>query len=128
PCLADVVPPTTHAARNGAPASRTGLSDLHAGRSHELVLNLLYRRAAPRHVSRIQTETRQHHSGRFAEMAYETCTIVLAAGEGRRLARLTGGIPKQFWRPPGERTLLEGTVDRFAPLAARTRRALVIAS
>jgi mannose-1-phosphate guanylyltransferase len=44
-------------------------------------------------------------------------TIVLAAGSGRRLARITGGIPKQFWSPPGGTTLLEQTLRRMAPLA-----------
>jgi choline kinase len=28
-------------------------------------------------------------------------TVVLAAGAGRRLAEVTGGVPKQFWRAAG---------------------------
>jgi mannose-1-phosphate guanylyltransferase len=43
--------------------------------------------------------------------------IVLAAGSGRRLARVTRGVPKQFWAPPGQPSLLEQTLARVAPLA-----------
>jgi mannose-1-phosphate guanylyltransferase len=53
-------------------------------------------------------------------------SIVLAAGLGRRLASLTGGIPKQFWAPPGQRTLLEQTLDRLQPLVPLTRTVTVI--
>src|SRR5690606_12273857 len=44
-------------------------------------------------------------------------SIVLAGGRGRRLAGVTGGIPKQFWAPPGRRPLLEETLERLAPLS-----------
>lgn len=44
-------------------------------------------------------------------------SIVLAGGAGRRLADLTGGTPKQFWRPGGGRSLLETTLERLAPLS-----------
>ena len=43
--------------------------------------------------------------------------MVLAAGAGRRLASLTGGVPKQFWRLNGGPTLLEATLSRLRPLA-----------
>ncbi len=44
-------------------------------------------------------------------------TIVLAAGAGRRLASITGGVPKQYWRPEGCQSLLESTLERLGPLA-----------
>lgn len=53
-------------------------------------------------------------------------SIVLAAGQGRRLASLTGGVPKQFWAPDGRRTLLEHTLDRLSPLVPPTRTVTVI--
>jgi mannose-1-phosphate guanylyltransferase len=53
-------------------------------------------------------------------------SIVLAAGQGRRLASLTGGVPKQFWSPDGQRTLLEHTLDRLTPLVPLSRTATVI--
>jgi mannose-1-phosphate guanylyltransferase len=43
-------------------------------------------------------------------------SVVLAGGRGTRLAAVTGGVPKQFWSPSGERSLLEDTVARLAPL------------
>jgi mannose-1-phosphate guanylyltransferase len=43
-------------------------------------------------------------------------SVVLAAGRGTRLATVTGGVPKQFWSPSGDRSLLEDTVARLAPL------------
>ena len=43
-------------------------------------------------------------------------SVVLAAGRGTRLSALTGGVPKQFWAPTGERSLLEETLERLAPL------------
>ncbi len=43
-------------------------------------------------------------------------SIVLAAGRGRRLASVTGSVPKQFWAPSGARSLLEETIHRIAPL------------
>lgn len=42
--------------------------------------------------------------------------IVLAAGQGRRLQSVTGGLPKQFWAPAGQPTLLEQTLERLRPL------------
>lgn len=53
-------------------------------------------------------------------------SLVLAAGRGRRLASLTGGVPKQFWSPDGGRTLLEQTLDRLTPLVPLTRTVTVI--
>ena len=43
-------------------------------------------------------------------------SVVLAAGRGTRLATVTGGVPKQFWSPAGDRSLLEDTIARLAPL------------
>jgi mannose-1-phosphate guanylyltransferase len=53
-------------------------------------------------------------------------TVVLAAGAGRRLAAVTGGVPKQFWRDGGRRSLLEETLDRFRPLAPAPRTVVVV--
>lgn len=53
-------------------------------------------------------------------------TVVLAAGAGRRLASVTGGVPKQFWRAAGGRSLLRQTLDRFAPLAPTSRTVVVV--
>ena len=53
-------------------------------------------------------------------------TVVLAAGAGRRLAEVTGGVPKQFWRGLSGRSLLEATVDRFSLVAPRDRTVVVI--
>lgn len=43
--------------------------------------------------------------------------IVLAAGQGRRLSPVTGGVPKQFWSPAGRPSLLENTLERLQPLS-----------
>jgi mannose-1-phosphate guanylyltransferase len=59
-------------------------------------------------------------------MAPHLWTIVLAAGAGRRLAGVTGGVPKQFWRGTHRRSLLEDTLERFAPLAPPSRTVAVI--
>jgi mannose-1-phosphate guanylyltransferase len=53
-------------------------------------------------------------------------TLVLAAGAGRRLASVTGGIPKQFWRARGTTSLLEDTLARTAPLTPRTHTLVVV--
>jgi mannose-1-phosphate guanylyltransferase len=53
-------------------------------------------------------------------------TAVLAAGAGRRLSAVTGGVPKQFWRGAHGRSLLEQTVERFRPLAPASRTIVVI--
>jgi len=53
-------------------------------------------------------------------------SIILAAGQGRRLASVTGGLPKQFWAPRGGRTLLEHTVDRMAYLSPPARMVTVV--
>jgi mannose-1-phosphate guanylyltransferase len=54
-------------------------------------------------------------------------SVVLAAGAGRRLAARTGGIPKQFWRPPGGRSLLEETLARLSPICPAERTVIVVA-
>jgi mannose-1-phosphate guanylyltransferase len=61
-------------------------------------------------------------------MAGAIWSIVLAAGQGKRLAGVTGGIPKQFWAPPGSPSLLEGTMDRLAPVVPASRTFTVIGS
>lgn len=59
-------------------------------------------------------------------MTEHVWTVVLAAGAGRRLACVTGQIPKQFWRCGGAKSLLEETTDRFAPLAPPSRTIVVV--
>ena len=51
---------------------------------------------------------------------------VLAGGSGRRLAALTGGVPKQFWRSSDRGTLLDVTLARIAPLVPSRRTVVVI--
>lgn len=47
-------------------------------------------------------------------MSTDVWTIVLAGGAGRRLASVTGGVPKQFWRPRGTMpSLLDATLERL---------------
>src|SRR4029079_9603251 len=48
-------------------------------------------------------------------MRLDAWTLVLAAGAGRRLSSVTGGGPKQFWRPQGRTSLPEDTLDRLSP-------------
>ena len=52
--------------------------------------------------------------------------LVLAAGSGRRLAGVTGAVPKQFWSADGGSTLLEDTLKRTAPLAPPERTVIVV--
>src|SRR3954464_15821074 len=52
--------------------------------------------------------------------------VVLAAGAGRRLATLTGGAPKQFWRPSGRSSLLESTLTRVSSLGAKKHTTIVV--
>lgn len=51
---------------------------------------------------------------------------VLAGGSGRRLAAITGGVPKQFCGFAGGRTLLADTLERIAPLARPARTSVVV--
>ena len=53
-------------------------------------------------------------------------SLVLAAGAGRRLASITGGVPKQYWRADDGRTLLEDTLDRLAPVCAVDQTVIVV--
>jgi mannose-1-phosphate guanylyltransferase len=53
-------------------------------------------------------------------------SIILAAGHGRRLSSLTGGVPKQFWSPRGGTTLLEDTARRMAKISPASRTVTVI--
>ena len=59
-------------------------------------------------------------------MRTELWNIVLAAGAGRRLSSITGGIPKQFWGPDAGPTLLEETLRRSARLARPDRTVIVV--
>jgi mannose-1-phosphate guanylyltransferase len=59
-------------------------------------------------------------------MPTELWTGVLAAGAGRRLSGMTGGVPKQFWRGAHGRSLLEETLLRFEPLAPPSRTVIVV--
>ena len=54
-------------------------------------------------------------------------SVVLAAGAGRRLASVTGGTPKQFWRPDGRESLVEQTLARLSPLCPAERTVTVVA-
>lgn len=61
----------------------------------------------------------------------ELWTIVLAAGEGTRLQRITQQLygeplPKQFAVLKGERSLLQETVARFEPIAPARRTVVVV--
>ena len=53
-------------------------------------------------------------------------SVVLAAGSGRRLSGITGGVPKQFWRPDDGPSLLESTLDRLAPICPPERTVIVV--
>lgn len=53
-------------------------------------------------------------------------SVVLAGGRGTRLAGVTGGVPKQFWAPPGGHSLLEDTLDRLAPLTDPLHTVIVV--
>jgi mannose-1-phosphate guanylyltransferase len=52
--------------------------------------------------------------------------VVLAGGQGRRLASVTRGVPKQYYAPRGDRTLLEETLQRLGPVVTPTRLVTVI--
>lgn len=54
-------------------------------------------------------------------------SVVLAAGRGKRLASVTGGTPKQFWRPEGRESLVEQTLTRLAPICPVERTVAVVA-
>lgn len=59
-------------------------------------------------------------------MRPDAWTLVLAAGAGRRLSSVTGGVPKQFWRPQGRTSLLEDTLDRLSPLVPARRTVTIV--
>jgi mannose-1-phosphate guanylyltransferase len=52
--------------------------------------------------------------------------VVLAGGSGRRLANVTGGVPKQFCGFGSGRSLLGDTIDRLAPIVAPVRTTVVV--
>lgn len=51
---------------------------------------------------------------------------MLAAGAGRRLTGVTGGVPKQFWSADGGPSFLEQTVNRVAGLIPASRTVTVV--
>jgi mannose-1-phosphate guanylyltransferase len=53
-------------------------------------------------------------------------SVILAGGAGTRLAGLTGGVPKQFWHPNGDPSLLEETLARITTLTPPERCVIVI--
>ena len=59
-------------------------------------------------------------------MAQHLWPIVLAAGQGRRLSSVTGGVPKQYWAPPGRQSLLEDTLERMRAVAPIANTVTVI--
>jgi mannose-1-phosphate guanylyltransferase len=59
-------------------------------------------------------------------MSEHLWTVVLAGGAGRRLAQVTGGIPKQFWHYDGSQSLLESTLVRVSPFAPPERTLVVV--
>lgn len=63
----------------------------------------------------------------------KTWNIVLAAGDGSRMASLTrilygSDLPKQFATFCGERSMLQRTLDRIAPLAPAERTVVVVSA
>src|SRR5690554_3800827 len=61
----------------------------------------------------------------------ELWALVLAGGDGRRLQELTRRlagrpIPKQYCRIAGDRSMLEATLDRIAPLVPRERTLVIV--
>jgi mannose-1-phosphate guanylyltransferase len=53
-------------------------------------------------------------------------SIVLAAGAGRRLASVTNGVPKQFWRFNGGVSLLDITMQRMSGVAPLSRTVVIV--
>ncbi len=69
---------------------------------------------------------REGSSGERTGRSTVPWTVVLAAGSGRRLAGVTGGVPKQFWCADGRVSLLRQTLDRFRPLSPPERTVVVV--
>jgi len=59
-------------------------------------------------------------------MTPQPWTILLAAGAGRRVTSVTGGVPKQYWRPNGAPSLLEETIRRLRPISAPERTVTIV--
>jgi mannose-1-phosphate guanylyltransferase len=53
-------------------------------------------------------------------------SIVLAAGQGRRLSAVTRGLPKQYWSPDGGPPLLSQTLHRLSPLSPLDRTITIV--
>ena len=73
------------------------------------------------------------HAGvtKMAQNGERPWALVLAGGEGRRLRALTqriagAPIPKQYCRIAGDRSMLEWTLARIAPLVPRERMLVVV--
>ena len=62
----------------------------------------------------------------FSAVRSQIWSIVLAAGAGRRLAGLTGDVPKQFFRPSARESLLGMTLARMAPLTSPDRTVIIV--
>jgi mannose-1-phosphate guanylyltransferase len=60
------------------------------------------------------------------KMTENLWSVVLAAGQGRRLSPVTRGIPKQFWSAEGGCSLLDETRERLAPLVPPERTTVVV--
>lgn len=60
-------------------------------------------------------------------MSSDLWNLVLAAGAGKRLAPVTGGIPKQYWRRGRGGSLLDDTINRMASLAPAARTVTIVA-
>jgi mannose-1-phosphate guanylyltransferase len=63
---------------------------------------------------------------KFSAVTSHIWPIVLAAGAGRRLSGVTGGMPKQFFRPAAGESLLGMTLARVAPLARPERTVIIV--
>jgi mannose-1-phosphate guanylyltransferase len=59
-------------------------------------------------------------------MSADAWTVVLAAGAGRRLASVTGDVPKQFWRGRSGESLLGDTRARFAEISDASRTVVIV--
>jgi mannose-1-phosphate guanylyltransferase len=77
-------------------------------------------------MTRIRSRGWEVREAAAGPLTRERWSIVLAAGAGRRLASVTGGIPKQFWSADGGPTLLDETLDRTARLIPASRTVIVV--
>jgi mannose-1-phosphate guanylyltransferase len=71
-------------------------------------------------------QTRRAQESSSGDRAIVPWTVILAAGKGRRLASVTGGVPKQFWCSEGCGSLLRQTLDRFGPVSPAEKTVVVV--